>query len=83
MSAYRARTTMLLLLLLLCTLSACTTAPPRTATTSASPVHVTGSMIAAPSEPNPALQVVTYDQMMQTGEPTVGAALRLLVPSAQ
>jgi len=73
------------MLLALCTLTACTAGPPRTemGTSSASPVHVTGSMIAVPPEPNPALQVVTPDDITHTGRTDLGAALRQLVPSLQ
>jgi hypothetical protein len=70
------------MLLVLCTLTACTAAPPRTATSSAPRVYVTGSLIAAPG-PNPALQVVTQDDLVQTGETQLGPALRMLVPSLQ
>jgi len=78
------------MLLVLCTLTACTATPARIGTTSASRVYVTGSLIAAPvdsrtglREPNPALQVVTQDEIMLTGRTDLGAALRLLVPSLQ
>jgi hypothetical protein len=78
------------ILLVLCTLTACTATPPRMGTTSASRVYVTGSLIAAPVDsvtgqpaPNPALQVVTQDEIMVTGRTNLGTALHLLVPSIQ
>jgi hypothetical protein len=40
-------------------------------------------MIAVPPEPNPALQVVTPDDITHTGRTDLGAALRQLVPSLQ
>ena len=69
-------------LLLLCTLTACTATPPRMATTSAPRVYVTGSLTASPG-PNPALQVVTEDDLMLTGRMQMGPAVRMLVPSIQ
>jgi hypothetical protein len=51
------------------------------ATTSAPRVS-TGSLIASPG-PNPALQVVSEDDLMLTGRMQVGPALRMLVPSIQ
>jgi hypothetical protein len=89
MSTHRALTPMLLVL---CTLTACTATPPRTATGTgtASRVYVTGSAIAVPGDSvagrpglNPALQVVTEDQIMLTGQRELGAAVRQLVPSLQ
>jgi hypothetical protein len=68
-------------LLLLCTLTACTATTTRMATTSAPRVS-TGSLIASPG-PNPALQVVSEDDLMLTGRMQVGPALRMLVPSIQ
>jgi hypothetical protein len=60
------------------------------ATTSATHAYVTGSRIAVPvdsptglPEANPALQVVTQDDLVRTGKMDVGAALRQLVPSLQ
>jgi hypothetical protein len=70
------------LMLLLCTLAACRAAPPRTGTASAPRAYVTGSLIAAPG-PNPALQVVTRDDITQTGHTELGPAIRELVPSLQ
>jgi hypothetical protein len=79
MSTDRALTSMLLLL---CTLTACSAAPPRTGTASAPRAYVTGSLIAAPG-PNPTLQVVTQDDITQTGHTELGPAMRELVPSLQ
>lgn len=82
-------------LLALCALTACTSTPPQTGrpaastagTPCASRADVTGSRIAVPvdsrtglPEANPALQVVSQDEIMRTGQTDVGAALRLLVP---
>jgi len=50
--------------------------------TSAPRVYVTGSLTASPG-PNPALQVVTEDDLMLTGRIQMGPALRMLVPSIQ
>jgi hypothetical protein len=52
------------------------------ATTSAPRVYVTGSLTASPG-PNPALQVVTEDDLMLTGRMQMGPAVRMLVPSIQ
>jgi hypothetical protein len=79
MSTHRVLTPVLLLV---CTLTACTATPPRTATTSAPRVYVTGSLTASPG-PNPALQVVTEDDLMLTGRMQMGPAVRMLVPSIQ
>jgi hypothetical protein len=71
------------MLLLLCALTACTAAPPLVGTTAApAPRVVTGSLIASPL-PDPALQVVTPDDITHTGRTDLGAALRQLVPSLQ
>lgn len=69
-------------MLLLCTLAACSAAPPRMGTASAPRAYVTGSLIAAPG-PNPALQVMTWDDITQTGYSQLSPALRELVPSLQ
>jgi hypothetical protein len=52
------------------------------ATPAPAPRVVTGSLIASPM-PNPALQVVTQDQIAVTGQTNLGAGLRQLVPSLQ
>jgi hypothetical protein len=67
----------------LCIVTACSATSPRMGATPApAPRVVTGSLIASPM-PNPALQVVTQDQIIETGQTDHGAALRQLVPSLQ
>jgi hypothetical protein len=70
-------------LLVLCALTACASTPP-----AQSRANVTGSRIAVPvdsqtglPEANPALQVVSQDQIRLTGQTDVGTALRMLVPA--
>jgi len=72
----------------LASLAACATAPTHSGAPPATTAQITGSMIPVPVNPAGAqfqsaapMQVVTAEQLENTGHTTVGGALRELVPA--
>jgi hypothetical protein len=77
-------------LLALSALSACASAPPAGSAAPPQRAYVTGSRMAVPVDPHTgapqsasALQIVSGDDLRNTGRLDLGSALRMLVPAIQ